>query len=294
MIKKKLIRIFNEWTWLFGILMGLTVALGYIGIKQLKANDDVIHYTVNVPISEENKIGLRELVEENPGKDIILVPDEPIDVLPGEDRRLRDEERAEKEAQEYQAAIAAGIEAGTIINSDKELACEIEAEAIGNDPSLYLLCGFNIVSAPSNTSFTRGSTTNDAEALLTTYVLELLGNVTSTNHDAGYESYFSGGSVLNTLTFTTDGNVNLDFNEEFAEQYGHLHGSNAERMLEQLNRTIFQFREVNSVSVTLNGSCEAFAQLFEFSCVNLDRNTWQHMLELNNAQVQYFNLVGGQ
>jgi hypothetical protein len=46
MIEKKWIRIFNEWTWLFGILMGLTIGLGYIGIKQSKANDDVIHYLV--------------------------------------------------------------------------------------------------------------------------------------------------------------------------------------------------------------------------------------------------------
>lgn len=70
-----------------------------------------------------------------------------------------------------------------------------------------------------------------------------------------------------------------------------MHGSNAERMLEQLNRTLFQFHEVNTVSVTLSDSCEAFAQLFEFSCVNLDRETWQEMLTLNEAQVEIFSLI---
>jgi hypothetical protein len=65
-------------------------------------------------------------------------------------------------------------------------------------------------------------------------------------------------------------------------------------MLDQIFKTVFQFREVNIVSVTLNGSCEAFAQLFQFACVNLDRETWQQMLELNDEQVEYFNLMGGQ
>lgn len=296
MIRKKFTQLFKDRIWVFGILIGLIIGLTYISIKQLEANDSVVHYNVTIPLDEEEKAELREFIEadENEGKDIILVPDEPIDVLSSEERRLRDEERAEQEAQELQATVEAGIDEGIFVDSPEELACKTEAEAIENTPSLYLLCGNDIVPAPSNTTFVRVETSNEAQDLLTTYVLELLGNITPTNQNIGYESFFSDSRVLNELTLSDSGNVNLDFNDKFVEQHGQLHGSTAARMLEQLNRTIFQFREVNTISVTLNGSCEAFAQLFEFSCVNLDRETWQQMLELNDDQVEYFDLIGGQ
>lgn len=202
--------------------------------------------------------------------------------------QLNDEERATQEAQAYQATIEAGTEAGELSNQPEELACAAE---VAESPSLYLLCGNEIVPAPASISFIGAETLVEAEALLTSYVYELLGEVSATNESAGYESYFSDPDVLKALILTASGEVILDFNEKFAEQHGQLHGSTAARMLEQLNRTIFQFREVNNISVTLNGSCETFAQLFEFSCVNLDRDTWQRMLELNSDQVETFNLL---
>lgn len=233
----------------------------------------------------------------SPAPDPQLPPTAPPATLPTtavpttvSQEQLDDEERATQEAQEHQATVEAGIEDGELVDSPEELACAAEAQMV-ESPSLYLLCGNDIMPALSHTPFVRAETLAEAEALLTAYVLELLGEVDPTNASVGYASYFSDPSVLNSLTLSANGTVTVDFNDKFAEQNGQLHGSTAARMLEQLNRTLFQFREVNTVSVTLNGSCEAFAQLFEFSCVNLDRETWQEMLELNEAQVEMFNLT---
>lgn len=296
---KKLVQLFKGRIWALGLLIGLIIALTYISIKQLEANDSVVHFQIDVsrPFNEEDRERVREFAEadENAGKDIILVPSEPIDVLPGEERRLLDEERAEQEAQELQATIEAGVEAGIYVDEPSEQpACAAEAEAIEGVPSLYLLCGNEVVPASSNILFSRTESLSGAETLLSSYVLELLGDVSVTNQDTGYESYFSDPTILNSLTLNGAGHVTLDFNDKFVEQQGHLHGSTAARMMEQLFKTIFQFREVNTVSVTLNGSCEAFAQLFQFACINLDLETWQQTLELNDEQVEFFNLMGGQ
>lgn len=287
---------FKNRFWVISILIGLVIALIYINLRHLEANDSVVHYEmdVNRPPSEEDAERFAEFAEaaENAGKDIILVPSEPIDVLPSEERRLRDEERFAQEEQEAQATIEAGIEAGIFVDTPLEqLACTDQVEGT-NVPSIYLLCGNEIASTPADLPFTRAETLAEAEGLLTNYVLRLLKNVNSINQNTGYESYFSDPNVLNSLSLSAEGNVIIDFNDKFVELHGNLHGSNAERMLEQLNRTIFQFRDVNTISVTLNGSCEAFAQLFEFSCVSLERETWQQMLELNDDQVEYFNLIG--
>ena len=280
----------NYVLWL-GLLSAFVAAFIYLSMANIEADDSVVYleFDNSIPMDDDRIKEIQETIEanENTGKDLVFVPKHPVTVLPGEERRKLDEQRAERERKEREATIEASDEFPT----STPLPCETFS-ILENKPLILVLCGTEVVGIPSAESYIPANNLQEAEALLRAYFQQLLGGISSSDKRAGYYSSFSDSdpSVLNTLTLDANGHVSIDFNKEFKSQLGHLHHSGARLMMDQLYNTVFQFREVNSLAITLDGSCEEFAHLFEFVCINIERDRWQLILDDNHDEVGIFSL----
>lgn len=274
---------FKNYVWMLGILGGFVAAFIYLSMANVEADDGVVYleFDHSTPVDDERIKEILEILDakENIGEDVVFVPKHPVTVLPGEERRKLDEQRAEREQKEMEATIEARVDE---FPTPTPLPCETGTELIENQPLIFVLCGGDVVGIPSATSYIPANNLQEADALLRAYVLELLGGLSSSGKRAGYYSPFSDISVLNTLTLDANGHVSIDFNGTFKSKLGHLHHSGAYLMMDQLYNTVFQFREVNSLAITLDGSCEKFADLFELICINTERDRWQLRLDSNN------------
>lgn len=281
----------KSYVWMLGIFSGFVAAFIYLSMANIEADDSVVYleFDNSTPVDDERIKEIQEIIDanENIGKDLVFVPKHPVTVLPGEERRKLDEQRAERERKEMEATIEAGVDE---FPTPTPLPCETGTELIENQPLIFVFCGGDVVGIPSATSYIPANNLQEADALLRAYVLELLGGLSSSGKRAGYYSSFSDISVLNTLTLDANGHVSIDFNGTFKSQLGYLHGSSAISMVDQLENTVFQFREVHSLAITLDGSCEKFADLFEFRCINTERDRWQLGLDHNNREVGIFSL----
>lgn len=224
--------------WL-ALLSGFAAAFIYLSMVNVGADDSVVYleFDHSIPMDDERIKEIQEIIEanENMGKDVVFVPEYPVTVLPGEERRKLDEQRAKREQKEMEATIEAGTRSGIYVDEPTTTrSCETETESIENKPLIFVICEIDgeLVGIPSATSYIPAS--NLQEALLRAYVLELLAGLPE---GAGYDSFyssFSDPSVLNTLTLDANGKVSIDFNGTFKSQLGHLHGSSAIYMLDQL------------------------------------------------------------
>jgi hypothetical protein len=253
-------------------------------------------YEVNASgeITQEDIAALMDFVEKNRGRDLILKPAYPLEVSPGQMRREQDEARAAREAAELDALIQEGLESGLYTTGSAQPECARIAKAGNGEPAVFLRCGNGLRPLQGAVSTSPVKSLGEAEARLTEYLRAVLAGAGSLEKSEGYYSSFSDAEALQDLTLSHDGAVVVDFNYGIVEQISHLHpGSATHYMLEQLYRTLFQFRDVTSVTLTLDGSCEAFGDVIEGPCQDLDRELWEQMTELNDEQVVFFTLRGG-
>jgi hypothetical protein len=284
--------------WALGLGLGLGLALVYLGGEALSAaQDDVAVYQVDVSqsMTGENLDAFLEFVRDNPGKDIVLEPSDPLPVTPGAERRQQDEARAAAEAERLDAKIAEGFASGLYTQPAPAPDCASLEEASNGAPAIFRLCENGVRPVPTALPTTPVESTQAAEERLAAYLQAVLTSADDTEAQVGLASSFTDASALESVTLTEDGEVTVDFNAGISSQIGDLHpGLATHYMLEQLYRTLFQFRDVSKVTLTLDGSCEAFGDLFEGPCQELDRDLWELMTELNDEKVAYFTLKGAQ
>ncbi len=278
------------WPWVLGIALGLVAGTFYVGLSPAGAGgEDVVVYEVDFN-KEPTPADLDELIRfsrENPGVDLILKPAEGFVPLSGEKRRERDQLRAAEEEREMAARVP--------VKADGELApCVSTTKSwAALEPGRQLMCNGEVVSAPPRISFRRALSAADLEELLRRRMYDLLDGVTLEEKQQGFYSYFSNGAALQWLSIDSDGAVAVDFNDLMESQVSHLSpGYATHMMLQQIFRTLFQFRDVSAVQLTLNGSCEAFGDMIGGPCQDIDRELWELMMQENQENVKFFRLEG--
>jgi spore germination protein GerM len=71
-----------------------------------------------------------------------------------------------------------------------------------------------------------------------------------------------------------DGSLTVDF-ADFSTIIPNASTScGSANLLAELTTTVFQFPEVDSVSYTFDGSCDAFGEFLQMGCVTIDRSAW--------------------
>ena len=284
------------WPWIAGLAVGAAVGLFYLGLSPAVAHeDDVVTFDVdlNKGFSQSDLQELMQVVEENPGRDIVLEPMAGFLVPDGEDRRSRDEARAAAEDLEMERHVAEKLADGTYVTGDEELpGCAAQALLKASaGPARQLMCNGRVVAAPSKLSFERAYTKSGVEGLLRLRLEDLLDGVDVTEKTMGFSSHFSNSGALRSLDLRSEGAVEVDFHSIIGDQVAELHtGYATHTMLDQIYRTLFQFRDVSSVRLTVDGSCEAFGDMIGGPCQDVDRALWEQMQWENRRVVPYFNL----
>ncbi len=281
-----------------GVGLGLTLAVLNLAGESATAHDPGV-VTYEIDLSRDLTAGdveaLMAFAEENEGHDIILQPVGDVAVVPGAERRRLDVARAAREDQERHAFVEQGVAAGRlVVDPSDRPACNEAASRARNEPARFLLCDGVTVSAPSLLPQRRVRSRGDAEQVLDERLRDVLRGVTSGEEALGFSSSFANDSVLDRVTLSRDGLATVDFNDGLRTEFADLHaGSASHYMLEQLFKTLFQFRDVASIELTLGGSCDAFGALIEGPCQSVDRALWEHINELNQQPIEYFTLQGG-
>jgi len=284
-------------TWAVGIALGLGLAVVYLdGSTSTALDNDAAIYEVDVTkdVTNEDLRALMRFVAEHPNRDLVLKPATPLNVESSSVRRERDQVRATAEDEQMQAYIQQGLETGLFTNESVRPACADLGKSDNAEPAIYLLCGNDLRPQLPEISSAPVKGLAEAQTRLTEYVQAVLAEAAPAQKAAGMRSSFTDAGALNELRIQPSGAVSVDFNVLIEDQIGSLHpGSSTHFMLEQLYRTLFQFRDVTRVTLTLGGSCEAFGDLIEGPCQDLDRELWEQMMQLNGDQVAYFTLKGG-
>lgn len=284
--------------WAVGLGLGLALALVYLGGDALSAaQDDVAVYQVDVSqsMTGENLDAFLDFVRSNPGKDVVLEPADPLPVTPGAERRQQDEARAAAEAEQLEAKIAEGLASGLYTQEGPKADCASLAEVAHGEPAIFRLCENGVRPVPTALPTDPVESQQAAEERLAAYLQAVLTSPDATEAQVGLSNSFTDASALESVVLAEGGEVTVDFNSGISSQIGGMHpGLATHYMLEQLYRTLFQFRDVRKVTLTLDGSCRAFGDLFEGPCQELERDLWELMTELNDEQVAYFTLKGGQ
>lgn len=71
-----------------------------------------------------------------------------------------------------------------------------------------------------------------------------------------------------------DGSLAVDFADFSAIIPNASTSCGSANLLAELTTTVFQFPEVDSVTYTFDGSCEAFGEFLQMGCVTIDRSAW--------------------
>lgn len=281
-----------------GIGLGLTLAMVHLaGTSAVARDPGVVTYEIDLSrdLTADDVAALMAFAEAHPGRDIILQPVGDIAVVSGTERRQRDAARAAREDAARGAAIEQGVADGHyVVDATARPACHEAASRSRDEPARFLLCDGVTVSAPSLVAERRVTSRSDAEQVLDERLRDVLRGVTSGEEAMGFSSNFANDAVLERVTLSREGRVIVDFNDSMREALVGVHpGSASHYMLEQLFKTLFQFRDVASVELTLGGSCDAFGALIEGPCQAIDRGLWEHINELNQQSIDYFTLQGG-
>lgn len=275
-----MLRWFKMRAWiLLPVLVVVSVTFAVMVVSSVPAIDGVAYY--NGPDDEAQ---LSAFVAANPGKDIVVLPSEDPPPLSGGERRSRDEARAAAEDRQR----------GEVTTELDVPACAtVQRSDIGH-PGRFISCGASVLSLPSAVSEAPALTRSAKGERLTDRVRELLEGTTPGEEELGFSSPFRTPEALNTVLIDDGGNVVVDFNDAIAEDLGGLHpGFATHLMLEQLLRTVFQFKEVSTVTLTLEGSCEDMAALYGNSCFTWDRLLWNQQNALNGVEIDVTSLERG-
>ncbi len=293
--KEKLRR---AWPWVLGMMIGIGGGLLHLGAESAAARgDDAVVYEIDLshPLNQVEIDELARFALEHEGSDVILRPSAGFEILSGEERRRQDEERAAREEEEMGAALAAATAEGLYVTGEEERSpCAVSSQRVVGEPARHLLCEGGLATAPARLPFERALGAGAVESTLEAYVRDLLEGTLAEEEAAGYGSSFSDSTALTSLTVLDGGLVELELNSGIEAQVGSLHtGYATHNMLQQIYRTLFQFRDVSAVEIRLEGSCEAFGKLIGGPCQKLDRETWELMNSENGERVEFFTLAGG-
>lgn len=105
-------------------------------------------------------------------------------------------------------------------------------------------------------------------------VMELVRGPTPEEEAEGITSWFSPetADLVRAVSMGGDGQVLVDFHAELRDRApGATSSMGAELVLMELNETLFQFPDVQSVEYTIDGSCEAFWNWLEYECQIVSR-----------------------
>ncbi len=154
------------------------------------------------------------------------------------------------------------------------------------------MCGNNIVAFPSKVSLAT-ALVDPEEILQNGYLVELFSGVSQKEQEDGYWSMFSDPGIVNDVIFD-NGAVVIDFNDQFIQHFGKASSATVTFwMMEQICRTLFQFTEVKSVTLTLNGSCEAIGDILQTGCLKTERDMWEFSVKENGWDLPtYYSLEG--
>jgi len=263
---------------LLPVFAAVSLLIAFVVASSVSAVGGVAYYD-----GPDDDAQLAAFVAANPGKDIVVVPAEDAPPLSGEERRSRDEARAAAEdRQQDQVSIEPASPAcATAQRSDVAL------------PGRFVLCGELVFSLSSAVSVSPALTSTAKGERLASGIRELLAGTTPKEEELGFSSPFGTPAALNTVLINDDGDVVVDFNDAIVRDLGGLHpGFATHMMLEQLLRTVFQFQEVLTVTLTLEGSCEDMAALYGNFCFTWDRLLWDQQNALNGVEVNVTSLEG--
>lgn len=264
---------------LLPVLATVSLTLAFVAASSVSAVDGVAYYD-----GPDNDAQLAAFVAANPGKDIIVAPSEDAPPLSGEERRSRDEARSGAEDRRQNRVTTEPV----------ILECTIAERSHAAQPGRFVSCGESVLSLPSAVSDQPASTLTAKGERLAAGVRELLVGTTPAEEELGFSSPFGTPEGLDTVLINEEGDVLVDFNDAIARDLGSLHpGFATHMMLEQLLRTVFQFEEVVTVTLTLEGSCEDMAALYGNSCFTWDRLLWNQQNALNGVDINVTSLEGG-
>lgn len=110
---------------------------------------------------------------------------------------------------------------------------------------------------------------------ITVAFAELLGGPTAEETADGAGSWFSAATagMLRHATLTGD-RLAIDF-VDFSRVIPNASTScGSEALLAELNATGFQFSQVNRITYSFEGSCKAFGEWLQMSCIEIARSDW--------------------
>ena len=271
---------FNTRGWiLLPLLAAVALAVAVLVASSVSAIDGVAYY-----VGPDDNGQLGAFVAANPGKDIVVLPAEGVPPLSGEERRSRDEARAAAEDRQQSQMTTEPV----------LLACSEVQRSDVSLPGRFVSCGGSVLSLPSAVSTSPALTLDAKGERLAAAVRELLVGTTPAEEELGFSSSFGTPGALNSVLMNDGGDVVVDFNDTIVSDLGSLHpGFATHTMLEQLLRTVFQFDEVQTVTLTLDGSCEDMAALYGNSCFTWDRSLWNQQNVLNGVETNIVSLEGG-
>lgn len=275
-----------------GVLIGSTI-LVTLGNKKA-TTDNAIYIEIDPNKQKDEAIEeIKRIISENLGKDIIFAPIEGFKTIPPDQRRRADEERNAQELAARKVWEEEQRAKGIIVDEPDPPCVTATDQILTNQPSRFIMCGNNIIAFPSKVSQTTAPV--DPEQILHNYVVELFSGVSQKERKDGYWSMFSDPGILNDVIFD-NGVVVIDFNKRFIKHCGGApSGTQVFWIFEQICRTLFQFTEVKSITLTLDGSCEDMGDILQTGpgCYTRERGKWEFQAKENDMELStYYSLEG--
>lgn len=264
-------------SWLAVPILAIVSLLAAITIaNSVSAVDGIVYYS-----HLESQGDIADFVKANPGKDVVVLPEDDS-VVPSQQRRLLDEERASEDDLDQTAEPTLPISS-----------CEAVARADGTAAGRFLLCDGAVISVPSKVDSPPASSDEDRMMRLVDALGEMLGGISGSEAEMGFGSPFRSAESLTSAELDESGRLEVDFNELIIDDLAPLNvGYETHLMLEQLLRTVFQFEEVASLTLTLDGDCDGFADLYGNSCFTWTRGLWETQNRENGVDVSIVSLDG--
>ena len=280
-----------------GVIIGSAMLL-MLGSKKA-TTDNAIYIEIDTNKQKDESIKeIERKISENPGKDIIFAPINSLKTIPPDERRKADEERDAQEQAARKVWEEKQRAKGIIVDKPPTPCITATIQTAINKPARFIMCGNNIIALPSKVSLVTAKI--DPEKILENYIVELFSGITKKEHKNGYWSMFSDPKILNDVIYN-NGAVVIDFNKGFIKNFGGApSGTQTFWIFEQICRTLFQFNEVKSVTLTLNGNCEDMGDILQTgtSCYTVKREDWEFQVKENAKEndmmglPSYYSLEG--
>ncbi len=254
-------------------------------VTYINIDDDAIYIKIDPRKHTDRDIEILErVITKNPGKKIIFASIADFESLSSEEARRADEWRNALEQVAFKVWEEEQIAKGLIVDEPMpDPPCAIAKDQTPtNKPSRFIMCEGEIIALPSKVSLATAPV--DPEEVLEEYLVELFSGVSQKESEDGYLSIFSDLKVLNDVTFN-NGTVVIDFNKRILQDIGGSESYVVITMLDQIYWTLFQFAEVKSVTLTLEGDCEAMGDVLLTGCLTYTRDMWEFSAKENKMDI---------